>query len=83
LFRELPLARLEPRKKGDESLMTGLQSRAFGVRPARYLVDDELGKAFAEAAHEQPSSTVMIVGPPFACVASTSEKPETDTVPAS
>ncbi len=77
----LHVSRMEPSVVS--TLMTRLQSRAFGVRPARYLVDDELGKAFAEAARKQASSLVVIVGPPYACVASTSERPGADTVPAS
>jgi len=46
-------------------LMTRLRSRSFGVRPARYLIDDLLGPAFSRAATAGLSGPLEVI-PPFA-----------------
>ena len=59
-------------------LMQKARSQSFGVRPERFLIDDLLGGAFAKAAKQDVSSSVVVVGPPFECRPRTTEENDYD-----
>jgi ATP-dependent Clp protease ATP-binding subunit ClpC len=48
-------------------LMQKTRSQNFGVRPERYLIDEELGEAFVDASQRDCTRPVEVVGPPFEC----------------
>jgi len=48
-------------------LMRQSGSQSFGVRPERFLIDDALGGAFANAAEHCPASSLEVAGPPYSC----------------
>jgi ATP-dependent Clp protease ATP-binding subunit ClpB len=49
------------------SVLKKVRTDNFGVRPARYLIDDLLGRIFAETAAKQIKEAVEVLGPPFRC----------------
>lgn len=55
-------------------LMQKSRSQSFGVRPERFLIDDVLGGAFAKAAEQGVSDSVVVVGPPFECKPHTTDE---------
>ncbi len=48
-------------------LMKKAKSQNFGVRPERFLIDDQLGSAFTSAAKQGFTNPVIVCGPPFEC----------------
>jgi len=48
------------------SFMKQMKGNDFGARPAKYLIDEELGGICASAA-QQGHKTIKIIGPPYRC----------------
>lgn len=59
-------------------LMQKSRSQSFGVRPERFLIDDVLGGAFANAAEQGVTDSVVVVGPPFECKPHSADQPPHD-----
>lgn len=49
-------------------LMRKARTQGFGARAERYLIDDELGGAFAAAARRSSSGRIEVQGPPHRCI---------------
>jgi hypothetical protein len=59
------VAHVEPSVVVD--VMQQVRSQSFGIRPERFLIDDLLGGAFANAVKQGITAPVTIGGPPYEC----------------
>lgn len=66
----LKVARIAPSVV--EKILENAGGSEFGARPDDYLVDNLLGRVFAQAAAGQIKSPVEVCGPPFKCIPLTS-----------
>jgi ATP-dependent Clp protease ATP-binding subunit ClpA len=58
------------------NIMDKVRGANFGVRPERFLLDEELGGVFAAVAREGMEGPVRVEGPPYACTPFDGERPE-------
>lgn len=65
-------------------IMRHVRSEGFGIRPEKYLIDDMLGPAFAQAAKDGMNDPARVVGQPFECrslVQNEDKEPESGSPP--